>query len=64
MANNWISFVKEFSTKKNMKYMDALKSPECKEAYNKQKPKSNNTDKEMMKPKKEKSKPKKIKEAS
>ena len=40
MANSWINFVKEFSVKKSMKYTDALKSTECKEAYNKQKPKS------------------------
>ena len=58
MANNWINFVKEFSAKKNMKYTDALKSAECKEAYNKQKPKSmeemKNSTKIMIKAKKTK----------
>jgi hypothetical protein len=56
MANNWINFVKEFSAKKSMKYTDALKSAECKEAYNKQKPKSmddmKNSTKIMIKAKK------------
>ena len=58
MANNWITFVKDFAGKKKMKYTDALKSAECKEAYNKQKPKSmeemKNSTKTMIKTKKTK----------
>ena len=50
MPNAWVSFVKEFSDKKKMKYNDAMKSAECKEAYQKQKPKSmDETSKEMVK---------------
>jgi len=40
MPNTWISFVKEFADKKKLKYTDALKSQECKDAYKKDKPKS------------------------
>ena len=40
MPNAWITHVKEFSDKKKMKYTDALKSQECKDAYKENKPKS------------------------
>jgi len=40
MPNAWITHVKEFSDKKKMKYTDALKSQECKDAYKEKKPKS------------------------
>lgn len=50
MPNAWVSFVKEYSEKKKMKYNDAMKSAECKEEYQKQKPKSmEETSKVMVK---------------
>ena len=33
MPNNWISFVKEFASKNNLKYGDAMSAPECKKQY-------------------------------
>lgn len=38
--NSWISFVKDYAAKNNMKYNEALKSPGLKAAYNKSKGKS------------------------
>ena len=37
MPNTWVSFVKEFADKKKIKYNDAMKSSECKDAYQKTK---------------------------
>ena len=49
MPNNWISHVKSFADKKKIKYTDALKSQECKEEYQKNKPKSSDMNKAIMK---------------
>ena len=38
--NSWIAFVKEYASKHNMKYNEALKSPGLKAEYNKSKGKS------------------------
>lgn len=35
MANNWISYVKEYASKNNMSYRDALRDPNCKAGYKK-----------------------------
>ena len=51
--SDWIKFVKSWSEKKKVKYNDALKSEECKQAYQKQKPKKQEAD---MKPKMRKTK--------
>ena len=48
MANSWISFVKDFADKKKMKYTEAMKSQECKDAYKSEKPKSNDDMKKEM----------------
>ena len=40
MANNWVSHVKEYAEKKKIKYTDAMKSQECKDLYQKNKPKT------------------------
>ncbi len=48
MPNAWITHVKEFSDKKKMKYTDALKSQECKDAYKENKPKSMDEMKQEM----------------
>ena len=48
MPNNWISHVKSFADKKKIKYTDALKSQECKEEYQKNKPKSSDDMKQDM----------------
>ena len=34
---NWVSFVKDYATRKGISYRDALKVSECKETYHKQK---------------------------
>jgi len=44
MPNAWISHVKDFADKKKMKYTDALKSQECKDAYKSSKPKKETSD--------------------
>ena len=44
MPNAWITHVKEFSDKKKMKYTDALKSQECKDAYKSGKQKKETND--------------------
>lgn len=33
MANKWINHVKKYAAEHNMKYMDCLKSAECKSSY-------------------------------
>lgn len=33
MANKWITYVKDYAKKHNMKYTDALKDPKCKAGY-------------------------------
>jgi hypothetical protein len=33
MANKWITYVKEYAKKHNLKYTDALKDPKCKAGY-------------------------------
>jgi len=48
MPNNWISHVKSFADKKKIKYTDAFKSQECKEEYQKNKPKSSDDMKQDM----------------
>ena len=48
MPNNWISHVKSFADKKKIKYTDALKSQECKEEYQKNKPKSSDDMKQAI----------------
>ena len=35
MANNWISYVKEYAAKNGMSYRDALRDPKCKAGYKK-----------------------------
>lgn len=35
MPNKWISYVKDYAKKHNMKYTDALKDPKCKAGYKK-----------------------------
>ena len=35
MPNAWINHVKEYASKNNLKYGDALKSPDCKSSYSK-----------------------------
>lgn len=50
MSNSWISFVKEYSDKKKIKYTDAMKSSECKDAYQKQKPKNETPNKKVKMP--------------
>ena len=42
---NWVSFVKEFATKKGITYKNALKDSECKELYHKQKGEQKEVDK-------------------
>ena len=48
MPNTWVSFVKEFASKKKMKYNEALKSADCKAEYQKNKPKSSDDMKREM----------------
>lgn len=48
MANSWINHVKEFSSRKKMKYTDALKSADCKAEYQEKKPKSSDEMKQEM----------------
>jgi hypothetical protein len=55
MPNAWITHVKEFSDKKKMKYNDALKSQECKDAYQSSKPKKETKDIGVKMPKMKKS---------
>ena len=50
MPNAWITHVKEFSDKKKMKYNDALKSQECKDAYQNSKPKKETKDIDVKMP--------------
>ena len=52
MPNAWITHVKEFSDKKKMKYTDALKSQECKDAYQSKKPKKETNDVKIPRKKK------------
>lgn len=52
MANAWILHVRDFADKKKMKYTEAMKSQECKDAYKKGKPQSNDDMKKEM-PKKQ-----------
>lgn len=33
MPNAWVNHVKEYASKNNLKYFDALKDPECKASY-------------------------------
>lgn len=55
MPNAWITHVKEFADKKKMKYNDALKSQECKDAYKNSKPKKETNDITVKMPKMKKS---------
>jgi len=55
MPNAWILHVKEFADKKKMKYNDALKSQECKDAYKSSKPKKETNDVTVKMPKMKKS---------
>ncbi len=55
MPNAWITHVKEFADKKKMKYNDALKSQECKDAYQSSKPKKETKDIGVKMPKMKKS---------
>jgi len=48
MPNTWVSFVKEFASKKKMKYNEALKSADCKAEYQSNKPKSSEDMKREM----------------
>ena len=48
---SWVEHVREYSNMKKMKYGDALKSMECKELYHKNKPKSGNVERVVIKPK-------------
>jgi len=48
MPNTWVSFVKEFASKKKMKYNEALKSADCKAEYQSNKPKSSDDMKREM----------------
>jgi len=52
MPNAWITHVKEFADKKKMKYTDALKSQECKDAYKSKKPKKETNDVQIPRKKK------------
>ena len=54
MPNAWITHVKEFADKKKMKYTDALKSQECKDAYKSKKPKKETNDITLKIPRKKK----------
>ena len=33
MPNAWVNHVKEYASKNNLKYLDALKDPNCKSSY-------------------------------
>ena len=33
MPNAWVNHIKEYASKNNLKYRDALKDPECKSSY-------------------------------
>ena len=46
---SWVEHVREYSNSKKMKYGDAMKSPECKELYHKNKMKSGDVEKVMIK---------------
>lgn len=54
MPNAWITHVKEFADEKKMKYTDALKSQECKDAYKSKKPKKETNDVTLKIPRKKK----------
>lgn len=52
MPSAWVEHVKEYASKKNMKYNEAMKSQECKDMYHKTKePVDNNKINEMTRPK-------------
>ncbi len=57
MANTWITFVKDYAKKNNLKYNEALKDSGLKSAY--QKSKKGNDQKSSKEPKKTKKKGKK-----
>jgi len=42
---NWVSFVKDYATRKGISYKEALKCTECKETYHKQKGEQKEVDK-------------------
>ena len=47
MANSWITFVKAYAAKNDMKYNEAMKDPKLKVEYNKSKDTSKGKDKEI-----------------